>query len=226
MLIYLDESGTSTRTAQAGSSKTFSIALLVVQDPEPVNSVIRAFEKWIIGKGWPIGYEVKASRIYAASKLSALPDAYEFKHDPLVPLSKIYDKIATLPVEIDFITVNKACLTPALQSAAYGIVYNYFAGQVLASRLQSTNVCQLIVDARSKEVHHGKHFDGYIQTRALELNSSISTFGVEHLDSCNVRGLRAVDYASWAVFRNYERGDGRWLKRITAVVKNRQEWFK
>ena len=107
MIIYLDESGQSTGFTKRGSSKTFNIALVVTNDPDPIKRTLRSFEKKLIRKGWPKKYEVKASRIYSAKRDNKICRSYPFKEDFYPPLEEIFHKLCNCSIEVDFISIKK-----------------------------------------------------------------------------------------------------------------------
>ncbi len=226
MIIFLDESGDSCGF-KPGSSKSFNICLVVCQDAKPLKRVLQKLERNLIRDGWPKGKEIKASSLWRCRFDSEVPGSFKFKGDPLPAFTKIYSKLCTCPIEVDYISVKKEKLSDGLKQAPFGILYNYLAGQVLQPRLKGAINLHLNVDAQNKEIHSGKKFDGYIQTRAFELSPSLRHIGIEHLDSSKVYGLRAVDFFSWAVFRCFEFNDDRFIKMIRSVVNsnNAQEWF-
>ncbi len=133
MIIYLDERGQSTGFSKPGSSKTFNIALVVCNESDSIRRIIKAFEKKLIRKGWPKGIEIKASRIFDARWNPAIPSSFKFKYDVITPLTEIFTKMCTCPLEIDYISVNKSRLSQSLRRAPFGIIYNYLAGEVLAA---------------------------------------------------------------------------------------------
>lgn len=223
----MDESGQTTGFGKPGSSTTFNIALLVCKDTTSVNRVLKRFEKNLTRAGWPAGYEIKASRLFGAHLDSNIPSSYVFKRRPTEPLIDIYQKLSTCDIEVDYITVYKPHLNESLKSAPFGIIYNYLAGQVLDYRVKNASSILLTVDAQNKEVHSGRHFDGYVETRSFASGANLRRLDILHLDSARTRCLRAVDYFSWGIYRKYEAQDERFfeLMKQNLNLENCLAWF-
>lgn len=227
MIIYLDESGQTTGFGKQGSSRTFNIAMIVCNESDGIRRVIKAFEKSLIRHGWPKDIEIKASSLFDARRNPRIPTSFKYKHDAVTPLTSILTKLSSCQIEVDYISVKKERLTENLKTAPFGIIYNYLAGEVLKYRLANSIQVRLIVDAQNTEVHVGKHFNGYIETVAFQVNETLRRFNIQHLESHKVAGLRAVDYFSWSVFRKFEFGDSRFYDLFENSLNrgNCQEWF-
>jgi len=232
MFIFLDESGGSTGfnrdgTIKGGSSITFNIALICCSDSKCVVRTVKSFEKRLIGKGWPKDIEIKAANLYAAKYSDDIPDDYEYKEHPELPILEILDRICRCEIDIDYFSVKKRHLHDGLKAAPFGIIYNYVAFQVLEHRLKNAIHLELIVDAQNKEIHSGKTFNGYIRTKAFEVTDTLRTINISHLDSAKDRRLRAVDFVSWSVFRRYEHGDNRFYEQLKSRMNksNCRNWF-
>lgn len=213
MIIYLDESGGTTGFGRAGSSKTFNIAILVCDSSDDIRKLIRSTEKRLIQKGWPKREEVKGNVLY---------------HEKgALTVLHVLDKLVTCEFEIDYLSVNKSNISANLKLAPFGILYNYLAGQVLRSRFASASQVELIVDARNKESHNLRHFDGYIETTAYESSTVLQSIRIEHANSSDREGLRAVDIVSWSIFRKYEHGDSRFYNKLKSKMSkgNCRSWF-
>lgn len=189
--------------------------------------VIRTFEKKLLKNGWPKQVEIKAAHIFRTRFMKNIPSTYKYKNNPTPLLREVLTKLSNCDIEVDYISVKKEKLSDSLKAAPFGIVYNYLAGQLLSARFKSSAKVHLIVDAQNKEVHSGKHFDGYIETKAFESSPNIRLLQIEHLDSHRDRRLRAVDYFAWAVFRKYEHNDERFYNVIRGKlnINNCKAWF-
>jgi hypothetical protein len=225
--IFLDESGQATGFGKPGSSKTFNIALVVCSDTTSLKKTLKRFEKDLIHDGWPNRREIKAASLFNARRDLEIPASYRYKKNPSEPLVKIFRKLQDCDFEADYISVRKDGLTEALKSAPYGIIYNYLAGQVLEYRFKNAVEIGLVVDATNKEAHSGRHFDGYVQTKAFEVGQGLRRFHVQHCDSTTTLGLRVVDYISWSVYRKCESKDRGFYDLISRKFNkvNCREWF-
>lgn len=173
-----------------------------------------------IGRGWDKNEEIKASKIYSKKGFGA--DSVCYVLNGLV-------KIPTL--EVHYIGVNKNKITSqSLRDAPYGVSYNYFAGELLSILVfeeQFTNL-NLIYDLRNKESHNRRHFEEYLKTKifgtAFEKQIEV-TMGASGMESTQSKGLQAVDFFSWSIFRNVEYKDPRFTKIFAHKIGRRKEWY-
>lgn len=222
--IFLDESGEAAGYKQ-GSPKTFNIAILCIEDTKPLKHVMKKFQAKLYKAGWPRLIELKASRLFKARFDQSIPQTFKFKTDTRPLLKEILRKLVSLKVEIDYLTVNKAKINDQLRTAPYGILYNYYSGQLLLPRFQKHKDICLFVDARNKEQQPKLKFDGYIQTKAYSEIKSTFNLSIIHVDPSEINyGLRAVDYISWAIFRKFESDDSQFYELIRSKIVGKQEW--
>jgi hypothetical protein len=223
MFIFLDESGV-TKGFDEDSSETFNIAILIVKDPSPITRIVKKFNKKMVSCHWPREIEIKAYELFRAKHNRKVPEAFTYKHNSYVAIQELLQKLSTCDILVDYITVNKSEINENLKTAPYGILYNYYASKILIPRIHDYQEVLIRADAKSKEMHTLRKFDGYIETEAYVNIKHPLKLRIEHLDSRQVYGIRATDFISWSIFRKYESGDDRFYKTIEGKIGNKQEW--
>lgn len=224
MFIFLDESGVSRGFDEDCSSKTFNIAIIIVEDPTSINRIFKKFNKELISCYWPREIEIKAYELFRAKHNRKVPEIFKYKHNSYAAIQELLEKLSTCDILVDFITVNKSGIYEHLKAAPYGILYNYYASRVLIPRIDDFKDIEIRADAKNKETHTLLKFDGYIETEAYLNIKHQFRLTIEHLDSRKVYGIRAADFISWSIFRKYEFGDDRFYRKIEKKIGKKQEW--
>jgi len=223
MHFFLDESGEL--GFHPNSSRAFVIAVLRVENPKPLKRVIKSFNAKLLRHGWPQEVEVKAANVFGAPRSPAIPESFRCKHGPDPLLRGILAAIAASGAQLDVLAVNKGRINADLRQLPHGILYNYYAGQVLIDRIAAHDEVTLWVDKRNKELHSLLHFDGCIETEAFLRKGGPMRLEIIHATAEQVYGLAAADYVSWAAFRKYESGDTRFYRTIAGSITDEQAWF-
>lgn len=223
MNIFQDESGCL--GFQPGSSSYFVVTLLCPQNSKHISNVIRKFKGDVIAAGWPRQLEIKASSLFHAKYNPVVPQNYAFKNNPEKPIFDVLKRLNSCSIEIDTIVVNKAKINANLRTLPFGILWNYFSAQVLVDRITKYDDVILICDEHNKESHSQLHFDGYILTSAKMTKGRNFPCQIIHANSNVVRGISAVDFICWAIFRNYEFNDVRFFKLVQAKIQFLKRFF-
>ena len=229
---YSDESGESS-FSQKSHFKHFVFCALTVGENgnNKIKNILKRKRAELLGKGLPPEIELKANILNGIRKNAYIPGEVKNKIDGPEIIKELITKIVRVcSPRIDYITVNKDKITNnSLRNAPYGIAYNYFSGLILAPLCIELGEVALIIDQRNKELHHKKHFDGYLNTKILELcvEKDISRMDISilHGDSKIIPGLQAVDLFSWSIFRKFEYGDETFFNIFKHVIKSRREWW-
>ena len=219
--LFLDESGDCSFSPKT-QSKHFVIAILAIDESHVKQIKNRLKRKYarFINNGWSKDIEPKAFNLYRNSKFGG--DA----------VAAIIETLVTIPsLEINYIIVNKEGIeSQSFRRSPYGTVYNYFTGILLSEMMFDDGLIDidLIYDQRNKESHKNKHFDEYLETKiygtALETKIDVSIH-IEGAESSSVYGLLAVDYFSWAIYRNFQYNDSRFYDLLKRRLKRRREWY-
>lgn len=220
MNIYVDESGELGTDPR--SSRHYVIAALSVERAKPLSNVIRKLNGSLIRNGWPRDVETKATNLFNAPKNPKIPDTFKYKRDATTPLFRVIDRISRKADHIDIAIVRKDRLYSQLRDLPFGVLHNYYCGLILIPAILECSKAEVFVDRRSKERHSLRHFDGYIMTkvweRAFEGAEPID-LRIQHVESHMVHGIAAADYLAWAVFRQLESDDGRFLRAFRSRIR-------
>ena len=212
MNLYQDESGCL--GFKAGSSKYYVVVILCSNEPKRISNVIRKFKGELVKVGWPKCIEIKAAYLFHSSCDARITDEYKYKNSPGEPIKTILRRLAACDIEIDTIVVKKEKISEDLRKLPNSILMNYFSGRVLIDRILKYDSVNLYVDMTNKQTHDSQHYDGYIKTGAYLTKKRFFPLNIEHVNSNIVRGVSAVDFLSWAVFRKYESKDNQYFKII------------
>lgn len=216
MNLYQDESGCL--GFKAGSSKYYVVSILCSNEPKSISNVVRKFKGQLIKNGWPKHIEIKAATLFHCPYDDRITDSFKYKKNPSEPLRTILRRLAACDIEIDIIVVKKDKISEDLQELPNSILMNYFSGRVLIDRILKYDNVNLYVDMTSKQTHDSQHYDGYIKTGAYLTKKRFFPLNIEHVDSNIVRGVSAVDFLSWSVFRKYESKDNQYFKIIEPKI--------
>ncbi len=224
MLIFSDESGEL--GFHDASSKYYVVALLCTNQSKRLKRVVQEFDAYLVRQGWPKDVEVKASTLFNCKRDRRIPDSFTLKQDPVPAICLMLNRISRLDAEADAIVINKRNINDNLRTLPFGILHNYYAGQVIVPRvIQYDGNVDLLVDKRSKERHPHMHFDGYIRTKVLWEKGRFLNFEVRHEDSREIYGLRAADFVSWSIYRFFTWGDNRFFDLVSPFLKSLQKWY-
>lgn len=224
MLIFADESGEL--GFKNGSSRYYVVGLLCTDQSKTLKKAVQEFDAYLIRRGWPKDIEIKAATLFNCKRDETIPDSFAFKQDPVPAIYRMLNRIGRLDVKADAIVVNKHNINEDLRTLPFGILHNYYAGQIIVPRvIQYDGDVHLIVDKRCKERHPQMHFDGYIRTKVFWEKGRFFNFEIRHEDSQEICGLRAADFVSWSVNRLFASDDDRFFARIKSFVKDLQRWY-
>jgi hypothetical protein len=201
------------------------VVILCSDESKRISNVIRKFKGQLIKAGWPVGIEIKAHNLYDAPRNRDIPDTYKYKRDSATPVELILRRLTTCEIEIDTIIVRKERINTNLRNLPNSILLNYFSGRVLIDRITKYSNVNLYVDLTNKQTHDSQHFDGYIKTGAYLTKKSFFPLNIEHVDSNVVRGISAVDFFAWSVFRKYEYGDNRFMTIFRHKISTLKRYY-
>jgi len=222
----MDESGDSTGFSPA-SSRTFNIAFLKTNCRDDLRSVTKGFVKRMHRDGWPKKVELKGTTLFGAQSNPIIPRSFKYKKDPGRQIIRFLSKLTRLDVKIDYISIFKGNVNKNLKNAPPFVLYNFIAGRLIEDCAKQYKFIELFYDIRNKESKPKFKFDGYIKTVAHVAAKEQESFRINlyPCDSKNNYGVRAVDFVSWAIHRNYEFSDGKFLKVLNNKIGNGQSWF-
>lgn len=191
--IFLDESGDlGFDFNKKGTSKFFVITLLFLGDGTS------AIEK-----------AVKKTHAELAKKRKRRAGVLHAVHEKPVTRQRLLKRIAEKDCTIMAIYLNKRKVFTRLQDEKQ-VLYNYVAN-ILLDRIFTKKIIpsdkpiELIASRRETNKFLNENFRDYL-TRQVENNHARSITVSVRTPSAE-KGLQAVDFVSWALFRKYEHGD-------------------
>lgn len=189
LYIFLDESGDLGFSEK--SSKWFLFTLVVVNDPKILERVMKKARK-----------SLKKKYKHAFSELHA------YHCDDITRL-RVLKSLAQVDISIVTTVLNKEKVYVDLQNQK-NYLYNYTANIILDRLLNSKIIegdhhISLVVDRKDTKKSLQNNFISYI-TEAMQEKRN-GGFEMSLAASYHEKGLQAVDFISWSIFRKYERGD-------------------
>lgn len=198
--IFMDESGDMGFGKK--SSKWFLFTLAISHDQKALEKVVKKVWKTIHKKHKHIG------------ELHAY-------HEKDVTITRMLQMLAEVEgLKIMTIILNKKKVHLDLQNQK-NYLYNYTANIVL-DRLINTKILDknqrisLVVDRKDTKKNLRENFISYI-TNAMHKRDH-KKFEMTLVASHEDRGLQAVDFISWAIFRKYEKGDFEFYEIIKSKI--------
>lgn len=211
MFIFIDESGDlGCDLSKRGTSKKFTIAMLVCYSNQSQHKIMNAVKKTIRrklnhGKKQGIVHELKGSGTKIQIK------AYFFS---LLPDNGW---------EIYSITADKEKLKPHLEKKkGKNKIYNFLTKELLKEFLPPKDIknVSVIVDA-SKNSNDRKDFDVYIKTHLEVIFGLDVDLYISHESSQSNFGLQAIDLFCWGIQRSKNLGKDEWFSVFQhKIVKN------
>ncbi|MBI2007412.1 MAG: DUF3800 domain-containing protein [Candidatus Blackburnbacteria bacterium] len=201
--IFLDESGDLGFGPTKKNSKYFVITALFTEDKRPIEKVVKKIHTGLRKK---------------VKKLSGgVLHCHKEKPITRKRLLRLLNKKKCL---IMTIYLNKAKVYTRLQEEKH-ILYNYVVN-ILLDRIMNKKFVNpksgvnLIAERRETNKFLNDNFKNYLNEQVknvhkLELKVEIRTPSEE-------KALQAVDFASWAIFRKYERGDNSYYRLLKSKI--------
>lgn len=201
--IYLDESGDLGFNPKKKNSKYFVVTVLSALDKKPIEKVVKKVHS---------GLKKKARRLSGG-----ILHAYKEKPVTRNRLLKLLNEKECL---IMTIYLNKSKVYTKLREEKH-VLYNYVTN-ILLDRIMtkklvtSKSEIHLVAAKRETNKFLNENFKDYLQKQihgrhGLKIKIEIKTPGEE-------KALQVVDFASWAIFRKYERGDDSYYNLIKGKI--------
>ena len=204
--IFLDESGEL--GFKASSSKYFVITLLACDEGE-LYSLRRIMKK--------VRNKIIKKKLKKYPELKGNNSNDHIREDVL-------KRFMGTKSEIFVIILEKSKVYEYLKDKKDKL-YNYISNLILNEcSLEDSNI-KLVVD-KSKSNHSLREdFDNYIRKKLDEKNQACK-LSIKHENSQNEAVLQVLDFVSWAIFRNYEYQDHRFMEIIKNKIVIKKEIFQ
>jgi len=204
--IFLDESGEL--GFKSVSSKYFIITLLSCDEEEiySIRRIIKRVREKIIKKKLKKYPELKGNN--STDKIR----------------EEILNRFAKTNSEIFVIILEKSKVLEYLKDKKNKL-YNYISNLILNEcSLDNSHVC-LVVDKSKTNRSLREDFDNYIR-RSLNNKNKLCNLTIKHENSQKEGCLQVLDFVSWAIFRNYEYKDSRFIQIIKDKIVIKKEVFE
>lgn len=197
--IFLDESGDLGFSKK--SSKWFLFTLVVVGDHRKLEKIIKKARK-----------SLKKKHKHKFSELHAY-------HCDDITRTRVLKSLAETDLSVVTTVLNKKKVHIDLQNQK-NYLYN-FTANIILERLINTKLINknqeisLVVDRKDTKKSLRENFISYI-TNAM-FKQGHKNFKMSLSTSHDSKGIQAVDFVSWAIFRKYEQGDYEFYE----IIKNK-----
>ncbi|MBI2012593.1 DUF3800 domain-containing protein [Candidatus Curtissbacteria bacterium] len=201
--IFLDESGDLGFDPRKKNSKYFVVTILFIENKNPIEKIVK---------------KVHASLRKKVKRLSG-GVLHAFK-EKSVTRKRVLKLLSKKDCMIMSIYLNKAKVYTKLREEKH-VLYNYVANilldRIMSKKLVNTkSQINLIAAKRETNKFLNENFKEYLKKQvrgnyALKISIEIKTPAEE-------KSLQAVDFASWAIFRKYEKGDNSYYNLIKAKI--------
>jgi len=198
--IFLDESGDLGFSQK--SSKWFLFTLVVIDNPRPLEKIIKKSRAGLKKK-----YKHQFSELHAY----CCDDSTR---------TRVLKSLANLDISVITTILNKKKVYVDLQNQKT-YLYNYTANIILdrlinSKLIEKDNEISLVVDRKDTKKNIRENFISYI-TKAMKKRCD-GNFKMSLAASHDEKGLQAVDFISWAIFRKYEKDDLRFYELIKGKI--------
>ena len=213
MYIFIDESGDlGSDLTKKGTSKTFTLSMLVCDDNKTANLIKYAIKKTIKRK-------LSNKKGHCAQELKGSATKLEIKKFFL-------DLMPDSGWVIHSITADKGKLKTSLEKKnGKSKLYNFLTCELLKTFSPEIDLSHVsvVIDA-SKNSSERKDFNAYIKTH-LELSFGLDvSIYITHENSHNNTGLQAIDLFCWGIQRKYNHGCIAWFNLFEHKIKANVEY--
>jgi hypothetical protein len=142
---------------------------------------------------------------------------------------RVFDVICKdlMRFKVDCVIVDKSKTAPSLRPPEkfYAEILGHLLHCVLRE-MSLEKIAEVIVITDTIPIQKKRKATEKVIKRMLtKLLPTKVPYRLLHHSSKSASGLQIADYFNWAIFRAWERGDQRSLKRIEPVINNRIEYF-
>lgn len=200
--MFLDESGELGFNFDKGSTKYFTITLLVcgIKEEQELERVIKKIRQRILKKKLKRSNELKWNNSNEMIK------------------RKVFDRLEKINFEIFTIILDKSKVYNPLKDKKHKL-YNYLSKLIIAE-CSIDGSFELIVDRSKNKRSLRDDFDGYIRNHSKEC----SNLKIDHRDSKSSGGLQVLDFISGAIFNKYEFDNLEYYDKIKNKITTEKEF--
>jgi hypothetical protein len=208
--IFLDEAGNLDFSSRG--TKFFIISSIIVVRPFPCEAALGALRMDLIEKEWDIEY------FHATEDKQEVRDAV---------FSVIQAELAA--VTADSVVIEKRKTVPPLQTPErfYPRMLGYLLRFVVEQRVALKGVDQIIVITDQIPVASKREaIKKAVKMTLAHMLPQTVRYTILHHQAKSCYPLQVVDYITWALFRRWEKGDGRSYELVKHRVKTQFDIFR
>ncbi len=204
--IFLDESGEL--GFKERSSKYFVITLLSCDEGE-IYELRRIMKK--------VREKIFKKKMKKYPELKGNNSTDKIRNDVLTRLNRTNS-------EIFVIILEKSKVYEYLKNKKDKL-YNYISNLILNECSLDNSHVSLIVDKSKTNRSLREDFDNYIRNNLNQKNSNCNLI-IKHENSQKEGCLQVLDFVSWAIFRNYEYKDSKYMDLVKDKIVIKKEVFE
>lgn len=208
--IFLDESGDLGFDPKKKNSKYFMVTILATLDKKPIEKVVKKIH---------VSLKKKVKRLSGGI-------LHCYKEKP-VTRKRLLKLLNTRDCVVLAIYLNKAKVYTKLREEKH-VLYNYVTN-ILLDRIMTKKLIDqklgivLIAAKRETNKFLNENFKDYLN-KQIESKHGLK-IKIELKTPAQEKSLQAVDFASWAIFRKYERGDDSYYTLIKSRIVEENPLF-
>lgn len=211
--IFLDESGDLGFNPNKKSSRFFIVTFLFVEDKRPIEKAVKKTHAELSQK-----LKKKVGELHAVNEKPITRQRL---------LKRLHEKECSIMV----IYLNKKKVFTKLQDEKQ-VLYNYitnilldriFTRRLVAEKAEGEAVIELIASRRETNRFFNENFKDYLESQVRNNHSKNIVISIRTPQE--EKGLQAVDYISWAIFRKYEGGDDGYYNLIKEKIVEESALF-
>lgn len=201
--MFLDESGELGFNFERGSTKFFTINLLVCgfREEQDLKRVIKKIRRKVLRKDLRKSNEIKWNNSNDLIK------------------RKVFERIERIDFEVFSIILDKSKVYDYLRDNKHKL-YNYLSNMII-NECSIDGKIELVVDRSKNKRSLRDDFDNYIRDN---LKKECLNLTIQHTDSKSKGGLQVLDFVSGAIFNKYGFNNLKYYNKIKNKITTEKEF--
>lgn len=209
--IFLDESGDLGFNPKKQNSKYFVVTFLFAQDKKPLEKIAKKIHR---------NLRKKVKRLSGGI-------LHSVKENPITR-KRLLKLLAQEDCLIMAIYLNKSKVYSKLQDekhVLYNYVINILLDRIMTKKLLDINKeITMVASKRETNKFLNANFKLYLQKQIANKHKLLIKIDIKM--PSEEKSLQVVDFASWAIFRKYEKGDNLYYHLIKKMIIEESGLFK
>jgi len=201
--ILLDESGDlGFDLKKSGTSRYFIVTFLFTDKKRPIEKLVRNIHAGLRKK-----YKIRSGVLHAASQKK-------------ITNMRLCRALASMPVKLMTIYLDKTKVHTKMEyekPVLYNYIVNILLDRVITGKfIKADTPVELIASRRETNKFLNQNFKDYLVNQAGVKNKFQLVVKIK--TPYEEKSLQAVDIASWAIFRKYEREDEEFYRVLKPII--------